>query len=52
MKKINIKVLGTGCKTCETLYNKVLNVAKTIEPTMEVAYVTDISEIIKLGQVG
>ncbi|VAW31858.1 hypothetical protein MNBD_CPR01-24 [hydrothermal vent metagenome] len=49
MTKQNIKVLGSGCATCETLYNKVLAVAKEIEPTTEVEYSTDISKIVELG---
>ncbi|HFC11175.1 MAG TPA: thioredoxin family protein [Candidatus Kaiserbacteria bacterium] len=49
MTKPNIKVLGSGCTTCETLYNKVLAVAKEIEPTTEVEYSTDISKIVELG---
>ena len=49
MNKINIKVLGSGCPTCKTLYDKVLEVAKEIDSSLEVLYVDDITEIIKLG---
>ena len=49
MKKINIQVLGSGCPTCETLYNKVSEVTKKIDSTLNVEYITDITKIVKLG---
>ena len=49
MKKINIQVLGSGCPTCKTLYDKVLEVAKKINSTLEVEYITDITKIVELG---
>ncbi len=49
MKKINIQVLGAGCPTCKTLYDKVLEVAKKINSTLEVEYITDVTKIVELG---
>jgi small redox-active disulfide protein 2 len=49
MKKINIKVLGSGCPTCKTLYSKVLEVTQKIDPNLEVEYITDIAKIVELG---
>jgi len=51
MKKINIQVLGSGCPTCKTLYNKVLEIAKQIDPSLEVEYITDITKIVELGAI-
>ncbi len=49
MKKIDIKVLGSGCPSCKTLYEKVLEVAKNIDSSLEVEYITDITKIVELG---
>jgi len=49
MKEINIKVLGSGCPTCKTLYNKVVEVAQEIDSNLEVEYITDIAKIVELG---
>ena len=49
MKKVNIKVLGSGCPTCKTLYNKVLKVAQQIDQNLKVEYITDITKIVELG---
>ena len=49
MKNINIQVLGSGCPTCKTLYNKVLEIANQINASLEVEYITDITKIVELG---
>ena len=49
MKNIKIQVLGSGCPTCKTLYNKVFEVSKKIDSELEVQYVTDVTKIIELG---
>lgn len=49
MKKINIQVLGSGCPTCKTLYDKVVKVAQEIDSNLEVEYITDITKIVELG---
>jgi small redox-active disulfide protein 2 len=49
MKNINIQVLGSGCPTCKTLYNKVLEITNQIDSSLKVEYVTDIAKIVELG---
>jgi len=46
---MKIQVLGSGCPSCETLYNKVSTIAKEIDPSLEVDYITDIAKIVELG---
>ncbi len=49
MHKINIQVLGSGCPSCKTLYNKVSEIAEQIDSDLEVKYITDITKIVELG---
>ena len=49
MKKINIQVFGSGCPTCKTLYNKVLEITQQIDSNLSVEYITDITRIVELG---
>ncbi len=49
MQKMEIQVFGSGCPTCETLYNRVSKVAKEINPELEVDYITDIRKMVELG---
>ena len=49
MQKINIQVFGSGCPTCEMLYNRVSKVAKEINSELEVDYITDITKMVELG---
>ncbi len=49
MKKTNIQVLGSGCPTCKTLYNKVLEITQQIDSNLEVEYITDVIKIVELG---
>ncbi len=49
MQKINIQVLGSGCPSCKTLYNKVSEIAEKIDSDLEVEYITDITKIVELG---
>lgn len=48
---MNIKVIGSGCETCEKLYDDVVEVAKELdlEPEAEIEKVEDLIEIVKLG---
>ncbi len=46
---MKIQVLGSGCKSCKTLHNRVVEVAKSIDPQLEVEYSTDITKIVELG---
>ena len=45
MKKI--KVLGTGCSKCKTMYNNVMQAAKEAGVEAEVEKIEDIQEIMK-----
>ena len=49
MKEISIKVLGSGCPTCKTLYDEVVKVAQEIDSNLKVEYITDITKIVELG---
>ncbi len=49
MQKIKIQVFGSGCPTCETLYNRVSKVTKEIKSELEVDYITDIRKMVELG---
>ncbi|MBD3338917.1 MAG: arsenic metallochaperone ArsD family protein [Candidatus Lokiarchaeota archaeon] len=46
---MKIKVLGSGCPTCKTLYKNVQDVVAKLGMNTDVEYSTDISEIVKLG---
>lgn len=50
-KKINIEVLGPGCKNCEDLYTNVLAAVEHagIGDTVKVSKVKDIDTFIKMG---
>jgi len=45
--KMNIKILGTGCKKCLALENKVREMLQQNSISAEVEKVTDINEIMK-----
>lgn len=44
---MNIKILGPGCKKCETLEKEVKEVLKELEVTAEVEKVTEQSKILE-----
>ncbi|GMQ58398.1 thioredoxin family protein [Vallitalea sediminicola] len=44
-----IKILGGGCKNCQTLYKNTLEALKTLDLEAEVLKVEDISEIMSYG---
>lgn len=46
---MNIKVIGTGCDKCDTLYENVLIVLNELDMDAEVEKVEDLVEIVKLG---
>jgi len=50
MKKV--KVLGTGCKKCHTLYDMVVEVQKSTGIEMEIEKIEDIVEIMNYGIMG
>ena len=45
----HIKVLGTGCRNCETTYNIIQAAAKQAGVEIEMEKVTDIAEIMRYG---
>lgn len=46
---MTIKILGSGCKRCEKLHNKVLEVISNYNIEADVIKVNDIKEIAKYG---
>ena len=44
-----IKVLGSGCKSCHTLYENAKEAVKAIGHNIEVEYVTDMQKIMEYG---
>ena len=46
---MKIQVLGSGCPSCKSLYQQVSDIAKTLNPNLEVEYSTDIIKIAELG---
>ncbi len=48
-KITQIKVLGTGCPTCQFLHDRTLKALKELEIDDPVEYVKDIKQIIDMG---
>lgn len=46
---MNIKILGTGCKRCEELYNTVKEVANELGVNLQIEKVTDLKDILGFG---
>lgn len=46
---MKIQVLGSGCPTCKTLYELVMQTVKEMGLDEEVEYVTDINKLIEEG---
>lgn len=44
-----IKVLGSGCKNCHTLYETTKEAAKNLDLPLEVEYITDMEKIMAYG---
>lgn len=44
-----IKVLGSGCKSCHTLYENAKEAVKTADLNVEVEYITDLQTIMEYG---
>jgi small redox-active disulfide protein 2 len=49
MKKMEIKVLGSGCSNCKKLLENVKEACKELELQATILYVTDFMEIAKTG---
>lgn len=46
---VNIKVLGSGCKSCHELYENTKEAVKNAGLSMEVDYITDLEKIMGYG---
>ncbi|WP_320972099.1 thioredoxin family protein [Enterocloster bolteae] len=46
---MNIKVIGTGCDKCDTLYKNVQTAIKELDVDAEIEKVEDLIDIVKLG---
>lgn len=46
---MNIKVIGTGCDKCDTLYKNVQTAIKELDVDAEIEKVDDLIDIVKLG---
>ena len=49
MNKQSIQILGSGCPACKKLLKTVQKIAKELKIETDVEYITDVSEIIKMG---
>ena len=47
--KIEIRVLGPGCKNCHTLENNTLEAVKELNIEATISHITDFAEIAKYG---
>ncbi len=45
----NIKVLGSGCKSCHVLYENTKEAVKKAKLEIEVEYITDMKKIMEYG---
>ena len=44
-----VKVLGAGCKTCHTLHERACEAVRALGLTLEVAYITDMEQVMRYG---
>lgn len=49
---MKVKVMGTGCPTCKSLYEKVKKLAEDGKIKATVEYSSDINELINQGVMG
>ena len=49
MNNMKIQVLGSGCPTCEKMYEITEKVVKDMGLDVKVEYITDVQKIIALG---
>lgn len=48
-KRIEIRVLGPGCKNCHTLENNTIEAVKELNIEATISHITDFAEIAKYG---
>lgn len=46
---MKIQVLGSGCKTCKTLYENTKQAVAEMGLSIDVEYITDVQKIISMG---
>jgi small redox-active disulfide protein 2 len=49
---MKITIIGSGCHTCESLYNKVKKLKEAGKINAEIEYIKDVGELIKRGIMG
>ena len=49
---MKITVIGSGCPTCESLYNKVKKLKEQGKLKAEIEYIKDVAELVKKGIMG
>lgn len=49
---MKITIIGSGCPTCEALYNKVKKLKEGGKIKAEIEYIKDIGELVKRGIMG
>ncbi len=49
---MKVKIIGSGCPTCEALYNKVKKLKESGKINAEIEYVKDVNELVKRGIMG
>lgn len=49
---MKITIIGSGCPTCEALYNKVKKLKERGKIKAEIEYVKDVGELVKRGIMG
>ena len=52
MLRMQIKVIGSGCSTCNKLHEMVLSLKKEGKIKADIEYSKDINELIELGVMG
>ena len=45
----DIKILGSGCKNCHTLYENAVKAVKAVGIDVEVEYITDLQKVMEYG---
>ncbi|RME52709.1 thioredoxin family protein, partial [Candidatus Woesearchaeota archaeon] len=49
---MKIAVIGSGCPTCEALYNKVKKLKEEGKIDAEIEYIKDVNELVNRGIMG
>lgn len=52
MENLTIKVYGSGCKSCQTLHQNVIDALAEMNVAADVQYITDMQKIMEAGVMG